>query len=195
MTKDERLDLIDRLRRENDEGRERIRQRQEERESNPELEQDYLLAERPGASPLVTREAPQGIRYRQHENNAPAPAPSGDTAWSAWEGWLNGHLNILRQEMAGIVSEAIGIALAETRKEVEAEFERKLAALRTENAELKGRLGEVFAKLNGVESAIKNLTVDFRAESGVRDGLVRSFELQIAEMRGRLSAVLRDYAT
>jgi hypothetical protein len=208
LTPEEKLELIERLARENEEARERIAELERKRLEDPSfdladrrLTDDasdlcFTAAVEPAEGPPVEKSSGNGLlMFRMGPENALAPAPAGNTDWSAWESWMQGHLNVLRSEVADTISRATGIALASTRKEMQAEFERKLAALKTENAELKGLLDSVLAKCSELEGTIKTLTADFKAESGVRDGLVRAFELQIAEMRGRLSAVLRDYST
>jgi hypothetical protein len=207
MTPEEKLALIQRLAREADEGRQRIEAMRLKRKEDPysfdladrRLTDDpsdlcFTTAMEPAEGPPVEKSNGNALLYRMGPENALAPTPA-DTGWSGWEAWMQGHLDNLRQEMSAAVSRALGIVTVETRRELRAEFEIKFADLRTENAALKGMLGDILAKFNGVESAIKNLTTDFKAESGVRDGLVRAFELQVAEMRGRLSAVLRDYST
>jgi hypothetical protein len=208
MSPEEREILIERLARENAEARERIEALRIKREENP---YEYDLADRrltddpsdlcftaavePAEDPPVEKSNGNGLLIYRMTENARTSAPAPDTDWSAWQGWLDGNLNVLRAEVGDTISKALGIALASTRKEMQAEFECKLAALKAENVELRSMLADVLTRFNAVENVVQTLAPDFKAESGVRDGLVRAFELQIAELRGRVSAVLRDYAT
>jgi len=79
------------------------------------------------------------IIYRQHDNSAPAPAPEPEQDWSAWEAWIAGHLANEREAILDIVEEGVNKMLDQEC----AAFDRKLAELRAENAELKGMIGTV----------------------------------------------------
>jgi hypothetical protein len=117
VTRDERLDLVDTLKAANAESRERIRQRQEERERNPELMDDHLRAERSaelGPSPPVSETGePGALVYKRFENPpAPAPEPGGEPSDGDHE-----------------LAHAIDVFAAAV--------ERKLAAIERENDELR----------------------------------------------------------
>ena len=145
MDASERIAHIQQLQREADEGRERIRRRQEERESNPELEHDFIMAEAAETQRRapVQREAPAGALVYRERHDALVTVPEANADWSQWEAWLAGHLADLRAEVADTVSRAIGIAIATTRKEVEAQFKAESADL---NARRAGRASRGHAR-------------------------------------------------
>ena len=93
------------------------------------------------------------IIYPQHDNSAPAPAPEPEYDWSAWEAWMQGHLNILREELLDGVAEGMNLYVAEKLNEERNIFERKLNELRCENAEIKGMLGTMLRLYAGETKA------------------------------------------
>jgi hypothetical protein len=164
VTRDERLDLIDRLKRENDEARERLRQRQEEREQNPELMDDYLREcdREPVRAVYVEREASAGLLYREHHNEALQAAPVADAGASDWNTWFSrsweNHIKAERQ----VVAEGIGEALLETRKELRQEHaaalverDRRISALESEVRELTRKLAVSDDKLKDMRDDLK----------------------------------------
>src|SRR5262249_1506251 len=105
-------------------------------------EQDRLLAEHAewtarreaaGAAPVQKSDDGGGLVYKTIEDAMPAPA---EPDWSAWERWLKGHLAILRQEMIKGIAEGVMMLIHRERDALD----RKLAGLRAENAELKGKV-------------------------------------------------------
>src|SRR6516225_1736449 len=131
MDASEREFRIQQLEREIAAGRQRIAERQRQREGNPALEQDFLMAEAAETqrAAYVQRRADERGIVRMTTENALAPAPAANADWSQWEAWLAGHLADLRAEVADTVSRAIGIAIASTRKEGEAQFKAESADL------------------------------------------------------------------
>jgi hypothetical protein len=115
------------------------------------------------------------------ETPLPAPAPAAPA-----------YDKVFMEATAEFVTKYVGKKLAERDARI-AKLEALTKPLKGELNELRATLADLLVKFNAVESTIQTLMADFKAESGVRDGLVRTFELQIAEMRGRVSAVLRDY--
>jgi hypothetical protein len=103
---------------------------------------DRFMAEQasePIRSPTVSEtDEPRGLVYKRYDN-APAPAAQPEPDWSDWEAWLQGHLAILRQQMIKGVAEGVMMLIHRERDA----FERKLADLRAENAELRGKLDVV----------------------------------------------------
>ena len=79
---------------------------------------------------------------------------------------------------------------------------RKLAELRAENIEVKGMLRDALAKVGKLEgrldeadTKLRNMAADVDAER--KDHLARmtAFKVEVAELRGKVSAVLRDWTT
>src|SRR5262249_42683827 len=89
------------------------------------------------------------IIYRQHDNSAPAPAPEPEQDWSAWEAWMAGHLANEREAMLDGVAEFVTTVIERER----VVYDRKIADLRAENAELKGMIGTVLRLYAGETKA------------------------------------------
>ena len=88
----------------------------------------------------------RALVQRNDDGGAPAE-PECD--WSGWQAWLDGHLNILREELLDGIAEGVVQLLDKER----ASFDRKLAELRAENAELKGMIGIVLRLYAGETKA------------------------------------------
>jgi len=195
--------LIERLQRENDEARKRIAERQAAREADPYSELERLMADTRDASDVVyTERAADGqgdapvlksaepdILYRRYDGNASAGAPEPD--WSAWEAWLAGHLNNLRDEMVDGFAEGMVKFFGQKRHEID----RELAVLRNENAELRGMLGTVLTRLGQTDEKVKAVINDLNSEHKDHAAQISGFETALAELRGRVSAILRDWTT
>ena len=156
MDRDERLDLMDRLQRENAEARERIAEREQRRQSDP----DWLLAdarvsraahglhygEPIGASP-VRRNGNGALVFKTIEEALVRGSEPG-TLPSDAEAWMAGHLNILRNELReyfkGTTAEVI-----KRREHRIAALETKTAKLEAANAELRGKLDAALAIIAG----------------------------------------------
>jgi hypothetical protein len=128
----DRLTRIDELRREADEARENIRQRQEARECDPSAMHDYLMVQRDAGR--------TGLLYRVTET-APTPAPAADVDVDAvntegWDKWLKAHLTIERRGLIEALEQDVGEIAARLR----AEREAGEAALRREITELRREL-------------------------------------------------------
>lgn len=148
MTPLERLERIAELRQKADAGRERIRQREEARERDPTLMQDWLMADacEPQPSPPVSAAPPPGIVHRDYGGDATLPPSEPVSAASEGESdldeyscgiaefvvtWCN-HKLASRDARINILEEEI-VALKRSIRE--------LAILKSENAEIKGMLG------------------------------------------------------
>jgi hypothetical protein len=143
MSPEERLDLIDELRRKTDERRENIRRREEaleaEREADPCKMQDRLIAEHdqwmaqhePQGSPPVSETDDAGLLYRSYDNSAletalePEPEPFDQ--------------DTLADSVAKFV-------ITRIRRE-RVVYDRKIAGLEGELREVKGMLGAVLQLL------------------------------------------------
>jgi hypothetical protein len=187
MDASERIAHIQQLQREADEGRERIRRRQEERESNPELEHDFIMAEAAETQRRapVQREAPAGALVYRERHDALVTVPEANADWSQWEAWLDGHLEVLRSEVADSVARAIGLVIASTRKEIEAKFKAEIADLRRAVAERDERA-----------KALADVKREFASERAEREALQLSAALaardaRITALEDRLQMLLR----
>jgi hypothetical protein len=152
VTPEERLDWIDRLQREAAEGRARVEERRRQREENP---LDYLeaadarLTQDPSDLHFTAPTEPlegQGSAYTRRGNGAgnalqPAPAPSSADEAGDWR---------------DAVAEGIGLACEELRRE----FERELAVLKNENAEIRGMLGAALTMLGKSDTVSHSKSAD-----------------------------------
>jgi hypothetical protein len=199
--------MIERLQRENAEACERIAERIARRERDPSGELERLMADQrfthdqadliytspaePEPSPPVGKSGDQGLVYRRYDGAQPAARaePGGD--WSGWETWMQGHLDILRQEMIDGVAEGI-MTLIQRERDA---FDRKLAALKAESIELKGMLGDALKRCDQVNDKLKNLIADVDGERRDHISRMTAFQVEVAELRGRVCAVLRDWTT
>jgi hypothetical protein len=102
-------------------------------------EHAHWMAQRePVASPLVERNAVE---------DATAKPAQPDADWSGWERWMRGHLDNEREALLDIVADGM-VAMFDQER---AAIERKLAELRTDNAELRGMI-EVTLRLFTAET-------------------------------------------
>jgi hypothetical protein len=197
VTRDERLDLIDRLKAANAEARERIRQREEERERNPHAMQELLLADsritkdasdlvftdpsdEPEPSPLVQKSADPDIVYRRYENNAQAASPEPPD-WSGWETWLKGHLDLVREELIDATAEGMVKFFGDKQRAIDL----ALAALKGENADLKRMLADALVRLGQNEEKLKAVINDLNAERKDRVAMVGAYDRQVASCAAR----------
>jgi hypothetical protein len=196
MTREERLDLIERLQVDNDESRERAEERRRQREADPLKMNDFIMAAAMVATkdagdlhftqPVETpRSEPLGALYvRQIDGppeNAAAHAARADTVPSDVEDW--------RDEVARSMAEVV-IA---TRRELRAEYakalamrDRRITKLEAQNTLLRGKLDDALKKIESVAAEVDAGHKD-------RDALVASFQVEVAELRGRMGAILRDF--
>ena len=111
------------------------------------IDHDRFMAEQaidPIGSPPVSETGEPGIIYRRYDGGALQPASEPEQPdWSGWERWLQGHLTILRQQMIEGLAEGVMTLLHRERDA----FDRELAVLRAENAELRGKLDAVLTML------------------------------------------------
>jgi len=111
------------------------------------LEHREWLAEREaaGGSPVRKSQPDHGLLYRTNEDamvDAPEPEPnmSAETDWAKWEEWMEGHKNLLREEMLEACGEAMGMLAVEIKKDMRAERDAEMLKLKSEISELKGRV-------------------------------------------------------
>jgi hypothetical protein len=192
MTRDEREQRIAELSEQIAEGEARIEARRRAREADPFAYDDHLRAER-AAEPerdayVQQNDAAAGLVYKRMDD-ALQPAPEPD--WSQWEAWLKGHLDILREEMIDAVAEG----MVEFFKQKRHELDRELTVLRNENAELKAMLGDVVARLGEADTKLRNMAADVDGERKDHIGRMTAFQVEVAELRGRMGAILRDFTT
>ena len=185
-----RLDRIDELQRQIDEGRERIRQRQEERERNPELMDDHLRAERdcePAGTAYTQREAPAAdLVYRRYEG-APTPAATAETATADWNAWFtagfDAHyapecealIELLTESIAEFVTEYVGGKLVERDREID--------VLKGELRETKAMLADVLKQFEQHKTFADKLEAD-------RTGL----KVRLARLEGMFHGKLNQLA-
>jgi hypothetical protein len=141
VDRSERSDMIDRLRAETDEARERIAEREAERERDPIKMDDYLRSKRDDRSAFerrryVDREAPSGeLAYRTTENALqPTPALDADAANAeGWDRWIKAHLAIERKGLIEAIEQDVGEVVARLRAERdvgETQLRRQITELR-----------------------------------------------------------------
>jgi hypothetical protein len=179
----DRLERIAELGEQTAEGRANLEQRQAAHDPAAELE--AMIAEHKPVESLVKRETnAAGLLYREHDNNAPAhaPQPVRDASWNAWfTASFENHIEAEREATA----EAIGEVVDHVRREMRAEFGRELANLQAENRELRGMLGDVLKRLEAVSTEVERAFGDHTA-------ITRGFEIELAELRGRVNGIIRD---
>jgi hypothetical protein len=133
----DRLQRIDQLKAEAAAGRERIRQRQQQREADPIAMSDYLRRKQSdipnGNITVVEREA--GALVFKQRDDALVTATTDAENQKGWDLWLRRHLDNERAEVFDIIARQ----MAEFAYEYLAE---KLAPLKTEIADLKRTLVE-----------------------------------------------------
>jgi len=90
----------------------------------------------------------EGVLYREHDNNASAPAPAVDAVSADWNGWFTASFALHTEAERKVVAEAIAEVGAhiqsEMRQELAAEIlkrDREIATLRNELCEVKGLVG------------------------------------------------------
>jgi hypothetical protein len=192
MTREERAELIERLARENAEARERIEALRLKREENPfeydladrrltddpsDLHFSAAVQEKAEGGPPVAKSNGDGLVYRMGPENALAPVPAADTDWSGWEAWMQGHLDILRQEMSAAVSKALGIVTVETRRELRAEIEELRSALR-EREERASAIAEVKRQYEG--ERVEHEALRLSSALAARDAKIETLEQKLA---------------
>jgi DNA repair exonuclease SbcCD ATPase subunit len=144
VTRDERLDMIDRLQREADEGRERIRQRQEQCEHDPVAAAHDLAqmmdAEPVGRPPVSENDEPEVI-YKDFTNApldpTPEPAampPPGVTPEAIAEGIGEVAFELRRELRAEISELRRRLDARDERDRTVAERSGRIAELQRENA-------------------------------------------------------------
>jgi hypothetical protein len=145
-----RDDLIDQLQASAAEHRAELERRESEREADPCAMQDHLLAEHAASEAIrsspVSETASTGLVYKDYDNGALQSAATPDATASSeepilegtqkqWEDWLRSRLYNELRELTDAVKEdlqTMGASLHER--------ETETAALKTEVAELKGKV-------------------------------------------------------
>jgi hypothetical protein len=168
-------------------------------------EHDRLMAQdrEPAGGPYVRKEGPAGLLYREHENNAPAPAPTTDSApftavadesarnAAAWDAWVRGHIAAERAE----VFDQMGKVVAEFTSGYVFErlqpLTREIASLKGENAELRGMLGSALTAIDAVRKTAYDIVqqrVAEKREQAIRDETIRERSARIVELQAQNSA-------
>ena len=198
MTRSEREALIERLQAANVDSTVEIERRAAAREADPFSASEMMLADARdthasgdlhytdpadgGGSPPVSENDDRGILYRRYDNRALYDGPD--------DGDGGGELMQALDRFADATTKALD------------DDARKLAELRAENVEVKGLLADALAKVGKLEgrldeadTKLRNMAADVDAER--KDHLARmsAFKVELAELRGRVSAVLRDWTT
>ena len=146
--------------------------------------------------------SPGTLMYRTQEN-ALAPVRTADAAASvmdaetskAWNSWIDGRLATERAEVIDQITRLVGEFASGYVHEKLQPLRRELAEVRAENLEVKRALGETLSRFAAVEAEAKALVRQIDAEGRQHDAERHAFELQVAELKGRMSGILRDYTT
>jgi hypothetical protein len=194
VSQNTRLDQIDQLQAEIDEGRARIRQRQEQREQNPAEMQDWLMDGAPSRSEAhrersVQREGPAGdLVYKERPEALVTAAAAGEQDWSAWERWMAAHQANLKTE----IYDALAVGMAEFASEYVSE---KLAPLKVEIADLKRTLAERDERAKAIAEVkrevagerVEREALQLASALAVRDAKIEKLETQVRMLCSFLS--------
>jgi septal ring factor EnvC (AmiA/AmiB activator) len=179
------------------------------------------IAEREAArerGEYVEREG-HGLQYRTQENTAPelptyvqlyhdADNPEhkflvhdidahNEFNRKGWDEWVQAHIkNSLANERTEVLDQVARTVAEFTSQYVFQKLQpltRELGVLRNENAEIKRALGEAVSRFSKLEDDARALAHQLESESRQHDVQVHKFEVSVAELRGRLSAFLKDY--
>jgi len=177
-------------------------------------EHDRLMARdrEPVRSVPVQRDGLAGLRYKDHEENAPAPAPIVGTIYrdvddprrtyalrdldeeneknaADWNRWFDSCLALRLdphlEEIDGVFDSALRRV-----EYIEDTFSRRIADLRAENAELRGMLGSVLAKFDALRASTEAIERERQVEK--RELVVRN--QVIAERSDRIANLQRENA-
>ena len=168
-------------------------------------EHDQLMAaaSEPLPRPLVQKDGSVGVLYREHDETvamvqpvtvAPAAMVGEEPDWSGWQKWLDGHLNILRDDLLDGVAEGMMTLILKER----ALFNRELGVLRNENTELRGMLRDTLAKFtdcSGQTIELKDAIAQLQRvdlERRTRDQVVIERSGRIAELQRQNSATAAE---
>ena len=205
MTRSEREALVERLQAANVDSTVEIERRAAAREADPFSAREMMVADArdthasgdlhytgpaddEGSPPVRENDAPGGLVYRRYEN---APAASPEPDWSPWENWLKAHLDNLREELVDGMAEGMAGYFAQKRLEID----RELAVLRNTNADLRQMLGDTLKRLEQADTKLRNMAADVDGERKDHIGRMTAFQVEVAELRGRMGAILRDFTT
>jgi hypothetical protein len=176
---EERLDRIDELRRQIDEGRARIAEREAAREADPVLMHDYLMSEQeataaPERGPPVRETDPAGIIYRRYENNAATAAAVDQAATAEWNAWFSAGFTAHTEVERRVTGEAIGEVAHLVKQELLRELakrDREIANLKGENVEVKAllattlkELADIRARTTAEHERVSELKADVKTE-------------------------------
>jgi hypothetical protein len=186
MDRNERLDRIDELRRQADEGRARIAEREAERERDPIAMDNYLRGEREAAAAaeqgtLVQRRADEGLIHRTVDNalvTVPEGAvPSDDDDWNRW--FSQGFANHFEPERIALL-DRVAEGMAEF---VSGYLREEMQPLKTEIAELKRALMEREERATAIAEVRKQYVGLERqrqeAELAARDTRIAALEQRV----------------
>jgi hypothetical protein len=163
-------------------------------------EHDRLMVHdrEPVGGPYVRREGSAGLLYREHEENAPAPAPAIDSApftavgdesarnAAAWDAWVRGHIAAERAEVFDQMGKVVAEFTSGYIFEKLQPLTREIASLKGENVELRGMLGSALAALDAVRQTAEDIERERaieKRERAVRDETIRERSARIADLQ------------
>ena len=212
MDRLEREQLIERLQHDNDAARQRLAEQERQREQDPALMQDHLLAAdvratfNPGdlmfTAPTSGEDegAPAGAPYTRKtdprrrmvfKTREDAQAPAGVAVQAPSDG--NATPLYGRD---GTFTRQLGMLVAEMRREWRddlVERDRKIAELEAENREIKGLLADALKHSDQSTKAIANLARDVVAETRDREALFGALDKRFGELQAWCRGFAKDY--
>jgi hypothetical protein len=206
MTREQRLNLIDRLQAANAASLDELARRQEERAADPNSELEWLMADQrftrdqsdliysdpaaePEPSPPVEKSGAPHVIYRRFETPLPVAAGVARAALYATDPPAE------EDELADAVdkfAQAVENRLAELEGEL-VKRDRQISELRGECVEVQGLLRNVLGKLAALETVAKGFSAKVDSERKDREALFASLETKLAELRGILRGAMNDW--
>jgi len=196
MTRSERLDLIEQLQRSKAEHLANLARRQEERERDPLLMDDYIRSDpsfnrrsEPIGTPLVQRDAdPGGLVFKQIDDAMVEPAQPQDdpSQWEGWQRWLDGNIAIEREGMR----DEIAAFVVEIFRRERLAVDRKLSELQNENVELRGMLTDVLKRLD----EFKHIAAEIETERRTREATFGAIAEKLAALGGKVDGRMTQLA-
>jgi hypothetical protein len=160
-----------------------------------EHDQGMARCEAAGAAP-VQKSDESVVLYREHHDNAPAPAPAAeaDDPWKDWNAWLAGSIALHIEAEREVVAEAIAEVGAHIQRETRAERAAELVARDRRIGIVEGELKETASLLADTLRKLEASTAEI-AELRNRLDLRDEREKAIAERSGRIAELQRENAS
>ena len=143
------------------------------------------------ASPVL-REGPTGSLVYRRLDNALQGVPTGAAVTDDWDAWFQRSFEncaaVEREAVATAVGEVAYLVKQELRQEHAAEVikrDREIDTLRAEVRDMKGLLTDALTRIDAIGNQIERAFGDHTAAT-------RAFELELAELRGRVNGFIRD---